>query len=101
MSKRMNNNNNTQLPSPASPDKKNIYFTIERGRLIKIIILIFLLLFVLGCTAKSKGTKTVSCSNSFNNAHGWVSAESNNNFWVVNENGKVMEFEKSDCSIKG
>ena len=64
------------------------------------IILIILSLIILGCAA-GKETKQVICRNSFYAVNGWVSAENSQSYWVVDSQGKTMEFSKNNCSIKG
>ena len=97
MSKRKTNNDN-KYPSSAKPSK-TINFSIERKTLIQIIILIFMALIILGCTANKNTTKKVFCNDGFHTTYGWVSAESGSSYWVVSDNGKAVEFNKQKCSI--
>ena len=99
MSRKRNGDKSMELPSSAKP-KKEITFRVERKILIQVIILIILSLIILGCAA-GKETKQVICRNSFYAVNGWVSAENSQSYWVVDSQGKTMEFSKNNCSIKG
>lgn len=101
MNKREKANDNSKLPSSGKP-RETLQFNIEKKTLIQIIISIFILLIVLGCSAKVNSTKNVYCNDGSESVSGWVSAETNGSYWVVgdNQNGRAMEFNKQKCSIK-
>lgn len=92
--------NNEELPVSGIKSNK-IEFSIERGFLVKVIILILVLCFILGCELNKNNLKLVSCRNTFQATSGWVSGESDINYWIVNDEGKTVKFNKANCSIKG
>ena len=99
MSRKRNNKNSIEWPSSAKP-RKEIIFKIERKTFIQVIILLLIILIVLGCTIGQE-TKTVYCKENSQVVKGWVSAESTQSYWVVDGLGKIMEFSKNKCSIRG
>ena len=98
MSKRKNSNDSLTLPSSGKPSEI-IHFNIKKKTLVQIIILILVLLVALGCSAQNS-TKRVLCNDGFQSSSGWISAEGTQSYWVVDDNGKLMEFNKQKCSIK-
>lgn len=99
MSRKRNSDKSMELPSSVKP-KKEITFKIERKTLIQIIILILISLVILGCAAGQE-QKNITCRDNFQIISGWVSAENTYSYWVVDNQGKTMEFSKNKCSIKG
>ena len=97
----MNKNKKKQKnDSSRSLKGKRIEFSIEKEKLITIIILILSLFIVLGCVSKNKVRETVMCYDGFSSITGWVSAENSQKYWVVDETGKTMEFSRNKCFIK-
>lgn len=99
MSRKRNSDKSMELPSSVK-QKKEITFKIERKTLIQIIILILISLVILGCAAGQE-RKNVTCRDNSQIISGWVSAENTYSYWVVDSQGKTMEFSKNKCSIKG
>ena len=88
-----------ETPVSSKGEKKQISITIEKGTLIRMIVLLVLALLIVGCIAK-KETKMVYCESLSGNMEGWVSAESDTSYWVVSEKGKVVEFSKNKCFMQ-
>ena len=85
-----------------SSNRGKINISIEKSMLIRVIILILTLFLILGCTINyDTPRKKVFCYDGYHSSSGWVSAESSYKYWVVGENGKVIEYSKSKCSTRG
>lgn len=101
MSRKRNNDNSIEWPSSGKP-RKEIIFKIERKTFIQVIILILTALIILSWTVTQEPkNRKVVCKNHFHTVSGWVSAENYRSYWVVDGQGKTMEFSKNKCSIKG
>lgn len=97
----MNKNKKKQKNDSSRPLKgKRVEFSIEKEKLITIIILILSLFIVLGCVSKNKVRETAMCYDGSTSITGWVSAKTSHSYWVVDETGKTMEFSRNKCSIK-
>lgn len=81
-------------------DNKRITFSVEKNIFIQVIILLIITICLLGC-AVDKGPKEVFCQNGFDASQGWVSSEQGGHYWVVDDRGQIMEFNKRNCSIVG
>lgn len=99
MSRKRNSDNSIEWPASAKP-RKEIIFKVERKTFIQVIILILTALMILGCAAAQE-PKKVMCSDYSHTVSGWVSAENSQSYWVVDGQGKTMEFSKNRCSIRG
>lgn len=100
MSRKRNGDKSMEYPS-SNNNKKEIIFKVERKTLIQVIILLLMTLIILGCAA-NRETKQLVCRDTDETTIGWISAESPQSYWIVdNMTGKTMEFSKNKCSIKG